>query len=303
MTCATRTKGFKVVEGMAYGVGLTPLAGERWGGGTLPTVDTRFVTETPAIPSEVPEFYENTEATGDVSKNRDYLTAIPSEGTIDSLIYPQSHGFFLYHGLGAVDYSGPHADGSLNLHLFELDGNGRDQCLYTTAEAGLATANVALSPAYDSGDIKNRDFTRLVAGGPADYKQGNCRTNNFTSSGTQKEPLKLSLGFASESVTKDESKTESGAWTLTDTDFTTPLQLRNTSAFQVEGVEVGIFDFSYAVEWDIDVDRYPTGTANSGLSRAEPFTNSVKVYVQFTVEKHDVLLWENYRDNDTSVKI
>ena len=303
MTCATRTKGFKVVEGFAYGVGLTPSTSELWGGGTYPSVDTRFVTETPVPPTETPEYYENIEATGDVSKNKDYLTAIPSEGTINTLNYPQSMGFFLYHGLGAVDYSGPHADDTLQMHLFEIDGNGRDQCSYTSAESALATANVGLSPAYNSGDIKNRDFTRLIAMGPADYKQANCRINNFTISGTQKEPLKIEAGFVSEIVVKDESKTDSSAWTLTDSDFTTPLQLRNTTAFQVQGVEVGIFDFSYATEWDIDPDRYPTGTANNGLSRAEPFTNSAKVNVQFTVEKHDALTWENYRDNATTIKV
>ena len=303
MTCANRTKGFKVVEGFAYGTGLTPTAGELWGGGTAPTVDNRFVTETPIPPSETPEYYENVETTGDVSKNGDYLTAIPSEGSITTLVYPQSTGFFLYHGLGAVDYSGPHADGSLEMHMFELDGNGRDQCSYTSAEAALATANASLNPIYDSSDIKNRDFTRLVAMGPADYKQVNCRINAFTFMGTQKEPLKIEAGFVSEVVNKDETKTDSSAWTLTDSDFINPLQLRNTSAFEVQGVEVGIFDFNYAVEWDIDPDRYPTGTSNSGLSRAEPFTNSAKVNVTFTVEKHDSLLWENYRDNATTVKI
>jgi hypothetical protein len=303
MTCANRTKGFKLVEGFAYGVGLTPTSAELWGGGTYPTVDTRYVTETVAPPSETPEYYENIETTGDVSKNKDYLTAIPSEGATNSLNYAQSMGFFLYHGLGAVDYSGPHADGSLNFHMFEIDGNGRDQCSYTSAEAALATANVGLSPAYDSGDIKNRDFTRLLSMGPADYKQANCRINNFVISGTQKEPLKIEAGFVSEIVEYDESKTESSAWTLTDSDFLNPMQLRNTSAFQVQDVETGIFDFNYTTEWDIDVDRYPTGTANTGLSRAEPFTNSAKVNVQFTVEKHDSLTWENYRDNATTVKI
>jgi len=303
MSCANRTKGFKVVEGFAYGVGLTPLAGEKWGGGTYPTVDTRYVTETVVPPSETPEYYENIETTGDVSKNQDYLTALPSEGNVTSLGYTESMGFWLYHGLGAVDYSGPHDDGSLKFHMFELDGNGRDQCSYSAAEAALATANGDLSPAYDAGDIKNRDFTRLVAMGPADYKQVNCRLNNFTLSGTQKEPIKIEAGFVSEIVDKDAAKTDSGSWTLTDSDFTNPIQLRNTSAFEVQGVETGIFDFNYAVEWEIDQDRYPTGTSNSGLSRAEPFTNSAKVNITFTVEKHDALTWENYRDNATTVRI
>jgi hypothetical protein len=139
--------------------------------------------------------------------------------------------------------------------------------------------------------------------GPADSKQVNCRINNFTLSGTQKEPLKIQAGFVSELVDKDETKADSSAWSLTDSDFVNPLQLRNTGAFEVQGTEVGIFDFSYATEWDIDPDRYPTGTSNSGLARAEPFTNSVKVNLNFTVEKHDSLVWENYRDGATTVKI
>ena len=304
MSCANRTKGYQVQEGFAYGVGLTPTSSELWGGGTYPTVDTIFKTTTPTPPTETPEYYDNDETTGDVSKSRDYLTAKPNEGTATTLVYPESTGFFLYNALGYADLSGPHADGSLYAHIFEIDGTGFDQCGYTSAEAALATANTSLSPSYNSGDRKNRDFVRLQNMGPADYKQANCRINSFVISGTSKEPVKYELGFLSEEVEKDTGKTESSAWTFTQSDFTSPIQLRQTSSFEVEGTEVGIMDFNYTLSKEIDGDRYPTGTANDGFNRGEPFTNGpATVELTFTVEKHDALTWENYRTNNTNIAI
>lgn len=304
MSCATRTKGYEVREGFVPCVGLTPTTAEKWGGGTFPTVDTIYKTSSITPPVEAPEYYDNDESTGDVSKSRDFLVAKPNEGTSTTYVYPESVGTFLYSGLGGVDYSGPHDSGSLKWHMFELDGTGFDQCEYTSVESALATANVGLSPAYNVGDIKNRDLTRLIEMGPADYKQANCRINSFTISGTAKEPLKIEFGYLSEEVVKDESKTDSGSWTFTQSDFNNPIELRQTSAFEVQGTSVGIFDFSYALTKEMDGDRFPTGTDNEGLNRAEPFTTGgATVELSFTVEKHDALTWENYRDNDTLVNI
>lgn len=304
MSCATRTKGYEVREGIAPCVGLTPTTAERWGGGTYPAVTKIFKTHSIVVPTEAPEFEDNIEVTGDVSKGRDYLTAKPNEGTISTLIYLESVGSFLYPALGYADLSGPHADGSLQAHIFEIDGTGFDQCAYTSAEAALATANLSLSPAYDAGDRKNREFTRLIDLGPDDRKQANCRVNSFTLSGNGKETIKCEIGFLSEEIVKDTGKTESGAWTFTSADFQNPLQFRQTSSFEVEGVEVGILDFNYTLSKEMDGERYPNGTGNNGLNRAEPFTTGpATVELTFTVEKHDALTWENYRDNDTNIAI
>lgn len=303
MTCTTRTKGFKLQQGVVNCVGLTPTTAEKWGGGTYPTVDKIYLTEDVTVPSETPEYYENIDSTGDASKDRDHLVAIPTEGTITTKVYPESAGIFLYTAMGYADLSGPHTDGSLQAHLFEIDGNGLEQCEYTTAEAALATANGALSPAYNSGDIKNRDFTRLIEMGPADYKQANCRVTGLTISGNSKEPLKFEISFVSEVVEKDGTKTESASWTLTQDDFATPIQLRHTTSFEVEGTEFGIFDFSYALTWDADTDRFPTGTSGSGLNRDEPMTNSCAVELNFTIDRHDSTVWEGYRNSDTTIAI
>lgn len=299
MSC-NRTKDYEIEVGVAKCIGNTPLDAEKWGGGTYPTVSKIYPVIEPAVPNETPEYYENTEQTGNVVKKKDEQTSIPVSDSINTHIYPESFGFWAFSALSYEDLSGPHADSGDQAHIYELRGVGRDQCTYTDAEAVLATANAGLSPAYNASDIVNSDICITKEMGPADYKVCNARCESATFTGNQKEGLRAELSYIAETKTTDAGKTESGAWSLTKTDFQN-LALMRQATCEVNSVAVGIYDFSIGVNWGLASDRYPTG---SGLRRAEPFTTGpTTVEVSFTIDSHSSLTFEDYRKNNTIVPL
>ena len=295
MTC-TRTRESDLKIGFVGGVGLTPTDAEKWGGGTVPSIGAGdgYRSTDVSLPNETTSHFENNETTGGLGKFEDLVVTKPVNDGFTGLIHLESIGRVLFPALGYADLSGPASDGAGKLaHIFETRMVGKDQCGYTATEAAKATANVGLSPAYNVGDIVNAEINIIKTLGPADYKVGNLRIQNFKIAGTSGEPWNFEVSGPAETLTKDAGKVESGNMTTTEADFASLVNFRNTTA-ELNGSEISIHSFEVNKSWALADGRQPTGTSNGGLAIGEPFcTDGVTVEGSFVVDKHDTLDFEN----------
>ena len=294
MAC-NRTQERLINAGVKGGVGFTPTTAEKWGGGTLPTIgagDGYRVTDV-SLPNETVEMFENDETSGGLGKFDSLVVGKPVNDGIAGYVSAEAIGKILFPSMGYADLTGPASDGAGKYaSIIETRMIGKDQCTYSASEAVKATANISLSPAYNASDIVNCELNFLKTLGPADYKIGNLRVQSLKIAGTSGEPWTFEISGPAEVLSKDAGKVESGNLTTTAADFANRANFRNTVC-KVNSTEVAIHSFEINEAWSLADGRYPTGTANSGLSIAEPFcTDGVTVEGSFVVDKHDTLDFE-----------
>lgn len=277
--------------------GNSPATADLWGGGTAPTLGAGTVFRFDEFtPSSTPEFYEDQSQTGDMSKRASVVSAVLPSLSATSKIYPNCIGSLLFAAFGYSDLGGPRTAGSLKQHIFELRMRGKDQEAYTSAESTLATGNAGLSPAYNAADRVNACLVGLMRTEAYDEKYINWAINDFTISGSSKEPLKIQISGPVERVTQDTNRTESA--NITDTCDGKVLYTRHcTAKFGQYVAPVGnadavlstvdIFDFSIKTTMGMADSNITTGTSNSGLSRSEPVASGdLSVEIDLTVNKH-----------------
>ncbi|MCP5006338.1 MAG: hypothetical protein GY941_20730 [Planctomycetes bacterium] len=294
MAC-NRTQERLINVGVKGAAGIAPSADEKWGGGELPTIgaDDGYRVTDVSLPNETVETFENDETSGGLGKFDSLVVGKPVNDGISGYVSAEAIGKILFPSMGYADLSGLWSDGgSKYAHIFETRMIGKDQCHYTASEAAKATANTSLDPAYDSSDIVNCELNFLKTLGPADYKVGNLRVQSLKIAGASGEPWTFEISGPAEVLEKDDTKAESGNLTTTAADFTDRANFRNTVC-EVSGSVVAIHAFEINEAWSLADGRYPTGTANDGLSIAEPFcTDGVTVEGSFVVDKHDTLDFE-----------
>jgi hypothetical protein len=281
---------------MKAGAQVQAASGELYGAGTLQTTGANNLVRLNSLTiSDTPEFYIDESKNGTLYDNSQEVVAVLPTFELEADFWNRGIENLLLAAFGYEDLSGPINYGTTEYsHLFTLDPDGKDQRLYTTAEAALASANVSFDPAYAEGDYVNRYLGQVaVEEGPADVKAYNCGVSSFNITSTSKEPVKITLSGTAEQVARDTTKAESAAWTAATGNFGNMFFLRHcTAKFGALGAlaTVSIFSFDIAVTHGQADDLVPTGGSNSGKSRSEPVsTGKTEITVTFQINKHDTI--------------
>lgn len=300
-----QTKDFALRYALKKAVGNTPTSAELYGGGTYPTLGAGTQTRWQELQiTDTPEKYEDSSSTGSQWSKQKEVSNVPVTWTGKTEVFVNNSLTEIVASLGFEDLSGPiNFDTTKYSHLIQLQPNGKDQRLYTSAEAADATANLNLSPAYNATDQINTYMRLGVEMGPYDEFCENANVSEFTFSCESKNPLMLEMNGQGEEVTRDTNKTSSATWTDRVSCDEKRFFMRHASCeFGPLGapIAVPIFNFEASVSLGVADDLFPTGTSNSGLSRAEPVsTGKQAVSVNFQINKHDTINYKNYEQADT----
>ena len=299
------SKDFDKKYAVKNAVGLTPSAGELYGGATYPTLganDLIRLDEADIIDN--PEQFDDVSSTGNMIKRGTEVSAVLPTFSLKSKFYSLGIEPILIAAMGYEDLDGPLNYSTTEYsHLFDIDPEGKDQRAYDTTEAADATANVALSPAYNAGDRLNRYFTLGIEKGPYDEQLHNCAISEFTISAESKGPVMLEASGTGEIVVRNTSKTTVDSWTELSGAFDQWFALRHCSAtFGPLASEIAVSIFSYSIKttYGMAEDLVTSGTSNSGLSRAEPVsTGEIECEVTFQINKHDTINYKTYEQAGT----
>ena len=306
---AKQSKDFALRYAIKKGVGNTPADADLYGGGTVPVTGANSQTnweEAPIV--DTPEKYEDISSTGNQWMRPKEVTAVPVTWNGKTSTYVNNTLTEMVCSLGYEDLSGPiNFDTTKYSHLISLMPDGKDQRLYTAEEAALATANGALSPAYDPTDQINTYFKLGVEMGPDDLFSNNSNVQEFTISCESKNPQMLEMSGLGEFTVRDTAKTESANWTDRVGCDEAKFFMRHASCFfgpLGTPIEVPIFNYTITGTLGMADDLFPTGTSNAGLSRAEPVsTGNQTVQVEFQINKHDTIDYKNYEQTDTECQL
>lgn len=304
-----QSKDFALRHGLKKAVGNTPAAGELYGGGIYPPTGANSQTRWEELTiTDTPEKYQDVSSTGNQWLKDKEVSNVPVTWTGRTSIFVDNSLTEVVSAFGYEDLSGPiNYDTTKYAHLITLQPQGKDQRLYTSAEAALATANLNLSPAYNAADQINTYMKLGTEMGPYDKFCENANISEFTLSCESKNPLMLEMSGQGELVSYDTNKTESANWTdRVGCDENKFFMRHATCEFGPVGapIEKAIFNFSVTTSLGVADDLFPTGTSNNGLSRAEPVSTAEQtVQVEFQINKHDTIDYKNYEQTDTECQL
>ena len=304
-----QSKDYALRHGLKKAVGNTPTSAELYGGGTYPTTGANSQTRWNELTiTDTPEKYQDVSSTGNQFLKDKEVSNVPVTWTGSTSVFVDNSLTELVSAMGYEDLSGPiNYDTTKYAHLITLQPQGKDQRLYTSAEAALATANLSLSPAYNAADQINTYLKIGTEMGPYDKFCENANISEFTLSCESKNPLMLEMSGQGEIAAYDTAKTESATWTdRVGCDENKFFMRHATCEFGPVGsaIEKAIFNFSVTVSQGVADDLFPTGTSNNGLSRAEPVsTGEQTVQVEFQINKHDTIDYKNYEQTDTECQL
>ncbi len=304
-----QSKDFALRHGLKKAVGNQPSAADLYGGGTDPVTGANSQTRWEELQiTDTPEKYQDISNTGNQWMKDKEVSNVPVTWTGRTAVFVDNSLTELVSAMGYEDLSGPiNYDTTKYSHLISLLPGGKDQRLYTTAEAALATANLSLSPAYAAGDYLNTYMKIGTEMGPYDKFCDNANIAEFTLSCESKNPLMLEFSGQGEEATYDTNKTESANWTDRVGCDENKFFMRHASCFfgpVGSPIEKAIFNFSVTCSLGVADDLFPTGTSNSGLSRAEPVsTGDQTIQVEFQINKHDTIDYKNYEQTDTECQL
>jgi hypothetical protein len=304
-----QSKDFALRYGIKKAVGNTPSAAELYGGGTYPTTGANSQVRWSELTiTDTPEKYEDVSSTGNQWSKQKEVSAVPVTWSGKTEVFVDNSLTELVSAFGYEELSGPvNYDTTKYSHLISLLPMGKDQRLYNALESIDASANASLSPAYNTIDIINTYMKIGAEYGPYDEFAENAQVGEFTLSCEAKSPLMLEMSGTAEEVTRDVTKAESANWTdRVGCDEAKFFMRHATANFGPVGsaIDVAIFNFSVSGSLGVAADLFPTGTANNGLSRAEPVsTGKQAVTVEFSINKHDTINYKNYEQTDTECQL
>ena len=304
-----QSKDFALRYALKKQVGNTPASEDLYGGGNWPTMTTNVQTRWNELTiTDTPEKYQDVSSTGNQFLKDKEVSNVPVTWTGSTAIFVDNSLTELVSAMGYEDLSGPiNYDTTKYAHLITLQPQGKDQRLYTSAEAALATANTDLTPAYDPTDQINTYLELGVEMGPYDKYCINANTSEFTLSCESKNPLMLEMSGQGERVSYMPGSVLSPQWTERVACDENKFFMRHaTCEFGPVGsaIDKAIFNFSVTVSQGVADDLFPTGTSNNGLSRAEPVsTGEQTVQVEFQINKHDTIDYKNYEQADVECQL
>ena len=305
---AKQSKDFSQEFGLVKAKGNNPVSADLYGGANSPVIAAGSKVRWEEMElTETPEKYKDVGSTGNQFTKNDTVSAVP-------VSFSGKTDVFLDHTLteigcsfGFEELAGPVGFGAgLHSHLISLDPQGKDQRLYTAAEAVDAAANTSFSPAYNALDQRNVFLRLFDSLGPVDESAENCSIASFKLSCESKNPLKLEISGSAERIIRDEAKSQSPNMTDRIDCEEGRLFMRHCSAFVgVVGQaaeQMSIMSFEVGCEMGQAEDLFVSGTSNGGLSRGEPVSTGEQIISgSVVVNKHDTIKWHEFAENDTKL--
>jgi hypothetical protein len=304
-----RTTDFGIKYGAKFQTQINTVPADLYGGangvtlgaGDQVLLDDLMITDTP-------EQFKDIAVNGTQFAQDQIVSAIlvPVQGS--TKVYTYGIENLLVSAFGYQRLDGPVANSGVYGHLLCVPPNGKDQRAYNATEAALT-----LTPAYDVDDRINAYMTFVKHMGPSDQIAKNTSIKTFSIKGESRGPLMLEFTGTAETSTRDATRAQGLALTVAANTQNQWYMLRNcrnasTGASGVKMgpagalVEVSALSFAINVTAGQADGQIPTGTANGGLSQAEPVaTGETEIIVEVKRYLHDTDTYKDYEQVGTEI--
>lgn len=304
----TATNDFAIKHALRLETQLNTTPADLFGGSNslVPTAGDQIPVEGTAEITKGSEFYTDAAANGTQFTGGKRKTAeLPALSGLSVKGYTQGLERLLLGAMGYASPGGPAAvvsSSGFHSHLFCMPPQGRNQRPYTAAEQALVPTG------FDADDRINTYLVVSQELGPYERSLRNVVIKDLELSCSAKNPLMLKVSGPAERIVKDTNKASSPSWSYPAGAFADWFQMSDCKcfiqpasvAFDGASVPVSITEMSVKVSHGISEDNVPTGTANGGLSRAEPLpTGKSSLSAELGVYLHDKTIYEDWEENGT----